>query len=56
MKGKQIANNDDKGLMELYYSLSDCIIALCQLNYGADIYSTDTLHQTIRRLPNKFDS
>ena len=55
-KGKQIANDDDKGLIEFYYSLSDCIITLRQLNYESDTYSTDTLRQTIRRLPNKFYS
>ena len=53
-KVKQIANDDDKGLIEFYYSHSDCIIMLCQLNYQSDIYGTDTLHQTIRCLPNKF--
>ena len=53
-KGKQIASDNDKGLIEFYYSLSDCIIMLCQLNYQSDIYGTDTLHQTIRCLPNKF--
>ena len=55
-KSKQIANDYDKGLIEFYYSLSNCIITLCQLNYKSDIYSTDTLRQTIRRLPNKFYS
>ena len=53
-KGKQIANDNDKGLIEFCYSLSDCVITLRQLNYKSDIYSTDTLRQTIRRLPNKF--
>ena len=55
-KSKQIANDYDKGLIEFYYSLSNCIITLCQLNYKSDIYSTDTLRQTIRRLPSKFYS
>ena len=54
-KGKQIAN-ENKGLIELYYSHSDCIIMLCQLYYESDIYSTDTFCQTICRLPNKFYS
>ena len=53
-KGKQIANDDDKGLLEFYYSLSDCLITLRQLDYESDIYSVDTLRQVIRRLPNKF--
>ena len=55
-KGKQRANDGDKGLIEFYYSLSDCNITLRQLNYEYDIYSTDTLRQTIRRLSNKFYS
>ena len=54
-KDKQTANGDDKGLIEFYYSLSDYIITLRQLNYESEIYSTDTLCQTIR-LPNKFYS
>ena len=53
-KGKQKANDGDNGLTEFYYSLSDCIITLGQLNYESDIYST--FHQIIRHLPNKFYS
>ena len=55
-KGKQIPNDDDKDLIEFYYSLSDCIITLRQSNYESDIDSTGTLRRTIRRLPNKFHS
>ena len=53
-KSKQIANDDDKGLIEFYYSLSDCVITLRQLNYESDTYSADTLCQTIHRFSNKF--
>ena len=53
-KGKQIANDDGKGLIKFYYSLSDCIVAPHQLNYESNISSTDTLLQIIRRFPNKF--
>ena len=56
MKGKQIANYDDIGLIESYYSLSGCIITLHQLSYESSAYSTDTLCQTIRHLRNKFYS
>ena len=56
MKGKQIANYNDKGLIESYYSLSGCIITLHQLSYESNVYSTDTLCQTIRHLRNKFYS
>ena len=55
-KVKQIANDDDKGLIEFYYSLSDCITTLRQLNYESNIYGTDTLCQTIHYLSNKFYS
>ena len=27
-KGKQVANDDDKVIIEFYYSLTDCIITL----------------------------
>ena len=55
-KSKQIANDDDKGLIEFYYCLSDCMITLRQLNYESDTYSADTLCQTICRFSNKFYS
>ena len=40
--------------MEFYYSLGDYIITPRQLNYESDIYSTDTLRQTICSIPSKF--
>ena len=33
--------------------MSDCVVALKQLNYVYDLHSTDGLRQTIRRLPSK---
>ena len=53
-RGKQISNDDDRALLDFYYTISDCLITLQQLNYDSDIYSTDVLRQTIRRLPSKF--
>ena len=53
-RGKQISKDDDKDLIELYYTISDCLITLHQLNYESDINSTDVLCQAIRRLPSKF--
>ena len=40
--------------MEYYYTISDCIVALSQLNYATDLFSSDILQQVIRRLPPKF--
>ena len=34
--------------------MSDCVVALKELNYVYDMHSTDVLRQTIRRLPSKF--
>ena len=46
-RGKQISKDDDKDLIELYYTISDCLITLHQLNYESDINSTDVLRQAI---------
>ena len=50
-KGKTIANDDSKALGELYYSISDCLTILKQLNYESDLKSSDTLRQVLQRLP-----
>ena len=50
-QGKEIQDNDDEGLSELYYSISDCLVTLKQLNYASDMYSSDTLRQVVLRLP-----
>ena len=50
-KGKAIQNDDLKGLMELYYSITDCLTTLKQLNYESDLCSSDTLRQVLQRLP-----
>ena len=44
-RGKQISKDDDKDLIELYYTISDCLITLHQLNYESDINSTDFVKQ-----------
>ena len=50
-KGKAILNGDVKELTELSYSINDCMVSLSQLNYEADLRSSDTLRQVVRRLP-----
>ena len=50
-KGKAVSNDDLKGLSELYYSISECLTVLDQLNYESDLKSSDTLRQIICRLP-----
>ena len=52
--GKLISNDDDKSLLRYYYTTSDCVAALKQLNCVYDLHSTDVLRQTIKRLPSKF--
>ena len=52
-RGKQISKTD-KGLLEFYYTISDCLITLHQLNYDSNINSADVLRKAIRRLPYKF--
>ena len=53
MYGKDVEDNDDAGLNELYYSVSDCLVTLRQLNYASDIYSSDTLRQVVTCLPRR---
>ena len=40
---KVIDNNDTDGLTEFYYCVSDCLIALRQLQFDSDLYSSGTL-------------
>ena len=51
---KQIGNDENKTLMEYYYTISGCFVVLGQLNYTSDLFSFDILRQVIRRLPPKF--
>ena len=51
---KLISNDHDKALLKYYYTMSDCVVALKQLNYVYNLHSTDVVRQTIRRLPKKF--
>jgi hypothetical protein len=50
-KGKAVQHDDLKGLMELFYSITDCLTTLRQLNYESDLLSSDTLRQVLQRLP-----
>ena len=52
VNGGQIQDYDLKALTEFYYALSSCLNTLTKMNYTADIFSTDVLRQTLRRLPN----
>ena len=52
-RGKQVLDDDGEALGEFYYSVSDCLVALSQLNYASDLYSSDTLRQAVRRLPSR---
>ena len=51
IKGKPVGNHDSKGLSQLYYDVCNCLVTLKQLNYAADLYSTDTLAQAVKRVP-----
>ena len=51
--GKSISNDDAVGLSEFYYTISDCLVNMHQLNYQSDIYSSNVLWQAVRRLPTK---
>ena len=51
---KQIGNDDNKTLMEYYYTISDYIVTLGQLNYTYALFSSDILWQVIHRLYPKF--
>ena len=52
--GKPIENHDLDGLTEFYYCVSDCLVALRQLRFDSDIYSSETLRQVVRRLPERY--
>ena len=52
-EGKQILDDDVEGFTEFYYSVSDCLVALRQLNFVSDVFSSDTLRQAVRRLPSR---
>ena len=51
-RGNQVPDNDVEALVEFYYTVSDCLVALRQLNYASDMFSSDTLRQAVRRLPS----
>ena len=51
-KGKPVQGDDVKGVAALYYDITDCLSTLEQLNYSSDLYSSETLHQTVQRLPH----
>ena len=50
----QISNDDYKSLLEYYYKMSHCVVALKQSNYVYDLHGTDVLRKTIKRLPSIF--
>ncbi len=52
-QGKEVPDYNVDALSELYYSVSDCLVTLTQLNYASDVYSSDTLRQVVSRLPRR---
>ena len=52
-KGEPIEDDDASGLEEFYYAVSNCLISLESLRYDSDLFRSDTLCQTIRRLPQR---
>ena len=52
--GKVISNDDDKSLLEFYYTMSDCVVALNQLKYIHDLHSSNVVRQALRRLASKY--
>ena len=52
-RGKHIGNDENKNLMEYYYTISDCIVAPGQLKHTPNLFSSDILRQVSRRLSPK---
>ena len=52
-RGRSIEDHDPEGLSDFYYTVSECLTTLNQLNYASDLYSTDTLLQAVKRLPQR---
>ena len=52
-QGAAVQNDDDEGLLEFYYTVSDCLVSLRMLKYDSDLYSSDTLRRAVQRLPSK---
>ena len=52
-RGKPINNDDRKGLTDYYYTISDCLVILKQLNYVSDLYSSDVLRRAVGKLPRR---
>ena len=52
-RGKDIGNDDNKNLMEYYFTISDCIVAPDPLKHAPNLFSSDILRQVIRRLSPK---
>ena len=44
-RDKPTSNDDDKSLLEFYYTMSDCVVALNQLKYIHDLHSFNVLRQ-----------
>ena len=52
-RGKQIQDSDHNGLVEFFFTISDCLVTIRMLNYASDLYSVDILRQAVRRLPRR---
>ena len=53
-RGKPISNDDDKSLLEFYYTMSECVVVLSQLKYIHNLHSSTFLRQALRKLPSKY--
>ena len=53
-RDKPISNDDEKSLLEFYYAMSDCVVALNQLRYIQDLHSSNVLRLALQRLPSKY--
>ena len=52
-QGKDVPDHNASALSDLYYSVSNCLVTLTQLNYASDVYSSHTLRQVVLRLPRR---
>ena len=51
--GKPVGDNDFDALAQYYYTVCNCLTTLKQLDFASDLYSSDTLRQAVKRLPQR---
>ena len=52
-QGKAVPDHNAGALSDLYYSISNFLVTLTQLNYASDVYSCQALRQVVLRLPRR---